>query len=119
LTQAGFALQLSGHFGLELAKVANDLRRLLRLLPVHMNPGQLVPAEGTHGLQFGVALERHHGFIEALLADQAQGQAVPGPVKFFVERQRLAEGRLGLIQATQLFAQEAEVEPARGVLRLD
>src|SRR3990167_8457293 len=67
MAQTRFALQLCRHFGLEPAEVANDLRRLIRLLPVNMNPGQLVPAVGAHGLQFGVLPQSDHRFIEAAL----------------------------------------------------
>ena len=68
-------------------------------LAVDVHARQLVPAVRAHRLQFGVALQRRDGLVEAAAGGSAQAQAVPGAVELGVERQGAAERGLGLVDA--------------------
>ena len=66
-----FAHELCRDLGLEPAKMRNDVAHLLGLLALSMKPCQLDPAVRTHGLQFGVALQRLPGPFELAQLKQA------------------------------------------------
>ena len=55
-------------------RVADDLRVSSGSWRSNCTRASWVPAVGTHRLQFGVALQRDDGFVEALHADQRQGK---------------------------------------------
>ena len=84
-----------------------------------MNPGQLVPAVGAHGLQFCVFAQGVDGLIEPAQPDQHQAQAVPGPVKRRRQTCRFAKGGQGVFQIAGLFKHEAQVEPGAGLAGRD
>src|SRR5690606_38289378 len=105
------ANQLSGHFRLEPLEVPDDLPGLLGLLPVDMNPRELIPAVRAHGLQLRVALERLGGLVEAAQAYQHEAEAIPGAIELRIELRGAAQGRLGTFPVALFLQQVAVVEP--------
>ena len=82
---ADFALQLSSHPGLELAKVINHLAGFFRLAQRQIDLCQPIPAVWTHRLQRRIFFQCLPGFVKLLLMHQHQGQTIPGPIHRGIE----------------------------------
>ena len=75
-----------------------------------MHAGHLVPTEGAHGLELGVALESRQSLFKPALANQHQTEPVPGTVHLFFKGDGRPKTSFGFIQPAQFFADKSMVE---------
>ena len=81
-----------------------------------MHAGHLVPTEGAHGLELGVALEGRQSLFKPALANQHQTEPIPGTVHLFFKGDGRPETGFGIIEPAQRFADESMVEMGIGLV---